>query len=111
MNDTEIKETKSYAATVFIAGDLHQAKGALRRFCMEGLCVTVTPTTFIFTGGAEEGVAVGLINYPRFPKSDEVIWETAIRLGMTLMDDLCQWSFSVVATDKTHWFSRRKPGE
>lgn len=101
-------EERTYTATVYIAGDLHQAKSALRRFVMEGLCVTVTPTTFIYTGGAEEGVAVGLINYPRFPKDDEVIWETAIRLGMALLDDLCQMSFSVVAPDKTHWFTRKE---
>lgn len=103
-----MNEVRTYTATIYIAGDLHDAKSCIRRFCMDGLCVTVTPTTFIYTAGAEEGVAVGLINYPRFPKSDEEIWETAISLGSVLMDALCQRSFSVVAPDNTHWFTREE---
>lgn len=103
-----IKEEKTFTATVFIGGDLQEAKTCIRRFCMEGLCVTVMPTTFIYTAGAEEGIAVGLINYPRFPKSSDEIWETAIRLGMVLMDALCQRSFSVVSSDKTHWFAKEE---
>lgn len=75
---------------------------------MKGLCVTVAPATFIYTGGAEEGVAVGLINYPRFPKSNDEVWEEAIGIGMALLDDLCQMSFTVVAPDKTHWFTRKE---
>lgn len=101
-----IVETATYTATVYIAGEMAQARQALRRLCMQGLCVTLTPTTFIYTAGAEEGVAVGLINYPRFPKSNEEIWELAISIGMNLMDELCQRSFSVVAPDKTHWFAK-----
>lgn len=105
---SEVKESPTYTATIYIAGELQQAKNCCRRFCMEGLCVTVTPTTFVYTGGAEDGVAVGLINYPRFPKTNEEIWEKAISLGMVLMDDLCQHSFTVVSPDKTHWFTRRE---
>lgn len=105
---TKIEEVKTYTATIYIAGDLHEAKTCIRRFCMSGLCVTVTPTTFVYTAGAEEGVAVGLINYPRFPKTNEEIWEKAISLGMNLMDTLCQRSFCVVTPDKTHWFSKEE---
>lgn len=73
----------------------------------EGLCVTVTPTTFVYTGGAEDGVAVGFVNHPRFPKSPEEIAARARVVALRLMDDLCQWSALVVAPDKTLWLTRR----
>jgi len=101
-----IREEKTFTATIYIAGDCHQAKMAARKYCMKGLCVTITPTTFVYTAGAEDGVAIGLINYPRFPKTNDEIWEEAVCLGMVMMDELCQRSFSVVSPEKTHWFTR-----
>jgi len=32
-----------------------------------GLCITISPTSFIYRGGREEGIIIGLINYLRFP--------------------------------------------
>jgi len=44
---------------IFIAGDIATAKQACRSFCFDlGLCVTVEPITYIYTGGEEEGVRV-----------------------------------------------------
>ncbi len=93
---------------VFVAGDHAVAKELCREFCMRGLCVTVEPTTYIYTGGEEAGVRVGLINYPRFPSAQRGdVFETAQELGETLMKGLHQMSYTVVADDETHWFSRR----
>lgn len=56
----------SCPVSIFIAGDFDEARDLCRAFCdEEGLCVTVTPTTYVYTGGEEDGVIVGLINYPR----------------------------------------------
>ncbi len=74
---------------------------------MEGLCVTVTPTTFVYTGGAEEGVEVGLVNYPRFPSTQGILDVKAQRLGKHLLERLCQHSFLVVSPDVTMWHSTR----
>ncbi len=93
---------------IFIAGDLDQAKQVCREFCFsEGLCVTVEPTTYIYTGGQEEGVRVGLINYPRFPSSKEELGTVARDLASDLMFQLHQHSYSIVGPDETEWFSRR----
>lgn len=97
----------TYRADIFIAGDRADAERICKAFCMEGLCVTVTPTEFIYTAGAEPGVRVGLINYPRFPAARSAIRETALRLTETLLDGLYQHSASVVADDETVWVTRR----
>jgi len=98
----------TYQATIFIAGDHAKALRACQSHCDEvGLCVTVEPTTYVYTGGAEVGVRVGLINYPRFPSTPREIFQRAKVLAMLLLDALDQQSVSIVATDGTTWFSRR----
>lgn len=93
---------------IFIAGDFAQAKQACREYCYAvGLCVTVEAVTYIYTGGEEEGVRVGLINYPRFPASRDEIRYKAKELAEKLLDRLCQHSYSLVGPDETEWFSRR----
>lgn len=93
---------------IFIAGDLDVAKQVCREHCLEvGLCVTVEPVAYIYTGGEEAGVRVGLINYPRFPATESEIAEKAQGLADRLMHRLCQLSYSIVTPTETTWFSRR----
>ena len=93
---------------IFIAGDIEQAKQVCREYCFDvGLCVTVEPTAYIYTGGEEAGVRIGLINYPRFPATLAEIREKANILADRLMHSLCQQSYSVVGPEETEWFSRR----
>ena len=93
---------------VFIAGDLDQAKQVCREFCFEkGLCVTVEPISYIYTGGEESGARVGIINYPRFPSDLEILRGQAHELATALLERLCQHSYSVVGPDKTEWLTRR----
>jgi hypothetical protein len=66
-----------------------------------GPCVTVGPTTYVYNGGAEAVVRVGLINYPRFPSTPRDIFKCAEMLAMILLDALGQESASIVATDGT----------
>jgi len=98
----------SHTLTIWIAGDLAMARQVCREFCMDvGLCVTVTPTIFIYTGGEESGAAVRLINYPRFPSSPAVLWNTAETLAALLRERLCQHSYSIEGPELTKWFSVR----
>jgi len=98
----------SYPVNIFIAGDYDEARDVCRAFCdEEGLCVTVTPTAYVYTGGEEAGIIVGLINYPRFPTEPADILTTAKLLALELMHKLEQESVSVQAPDETHWFSVR----
>lgn len=66
-----------------------------------GLCVTVTPTTFIYTNGHEPGISVGLINYPRFPSERIDIRDKALTLAKLLRETLSQFKVSVVFPDET----------
>lgn len=107
-----ISTTDSFASTIYIAGDYDQAREACRQFCLErGLCVTVTRTTYIYSGGEEAGVAVGLINYPRFPTERGDLANLARELGEFLMEWLHQMSFTVVGPDSNVWYSRREQEE
>lgn len=93
---------------IFMAGDLAQARQVCREYCFAvGLCVTVEPLAFIYTGGEEAGFRVGLINYPRFPATEELLRQRAVDLADRLMKQLCQHSYSIVGPRETEWFSRR----
>lgn len=73
-----------------------------------GLCVTVTPTTYAFTGGTCEGVIVGLINYGRFPTHNYMeIWEQAYSLAMFLKERLGQGSFTLQDNYRSYFYSTR----
>jgi len=98
----------TYTATIHMAGCLRTAMETCRRFCMEGLCVTVEVSTFVYTGGAEEGFRIGLLNYPRFPSEPEKILQTAYRLADRLRKDCCQHSWLIVTPDETIWNSTRE---
>lgn len=98
----------TYQATIFIAGDRDRAERICREYCDEvGLCVTIEPLVYVYTGGNEAGVRVGLINYPRFPSEPEAIFDHARTLANKLMLFLHQQSVSIVASDRTLWLSRR----
>lgn len=93
---------------IFMAGDLAQAKQVCREYCFAfGLCVTVEPVDFVYTGGEETGFRVGLINYPRFPTSLDALRDTTRALALMLMTRLCQHSYSIVGPAETEWHSRR----
>lgn len=101
-------EVPSYPVSIFIAGDDHYgAVTECLNYCEIGLCVTVTETRYVYTGDEEEGVIVGLINYPRFPKTPDEIWAHAEELAERLLLRLGQQSYTIQAPDKTVWFSHR----
>lgn len=94
---------------IWIAGDYARAVQACREFCMGmPLCVTVTPTDYVYVGGMESGVRVGLMNYPRFPESLPEISAKAEALAEFLRVALCQSSYSIEHPHETAWVSHRK---
>ena len=63
-----IKQAPSFPVTIYIAGRYPKAIKVVEKYCNEvGYCVTIKPTLYVYKGGEEHGVEVGLINYPRFP--------------------------------------------
>lgn len=96
----------TYTVNLCMAGPMFVAEQIIRRECfVEGLCVTLTPTKYIYTGGEEVGYIVGFINYPRFPKQPEEIYNRARDLLVTLIKETYQKSGTIVATDKTEFIS------
>lgn len=101
----------TYTISVYMAGDIEQAKQVLRGHCYRrGLCVTVTPTHFIYTGGEETGYIVGFVNYPRFPCAPADLWERAREIVHDLLVVGNQRSALFVAPDRTEWISENPPG-
>lgn len=104
-----MESVSSHFANIWLAGDYAIAKETCRRYCMRvGLCVTITPTEFIYTGGQEAGVVVGLRNYPRFPSEPDALLKAAEGLAESLRDAMCQWSYMIECGDKTYWHTTRQ---
>ena len=75
-----------------------------------GLCVTLTPTDFIYVNGSEPGLIVGLINYPRFPSTPSLIKQQALEIAEGLQTIFRQYKVSVVFPDETVMLSK-EPNE
>lgn len=104
----EVSITSTFWAKVFIAGPIEVAKQYLREECMsDGLCVTIEPTLYIYTGGEEAGYVVGLIQYPRFPTGESRIRQRAEKIGKELMVLTCQKSFTIMDSNVTTFYSRK----
>src|SRR5580693_5308976 len=102
------KTVATFDITIYIAGDADIARQVCREYCFAfGLCVTVESCWYVYTGGEELGVRIGLLNYPRFPTTLVELRETAVRLAENLRLRLCQHSYLVVCPEETVWVSYR----
>ncbi len=66
-----------------------------------GQCVTVTPTRYVYTNGAEDGAIIGFIHYPRFQSDRVKLKSQALELAHELMYGLDQCRVSVDFPDET----------
>lgn len=102
------KTSATYQIKIYLSGSIELIKNACREYCMIGLCVTVSPTLFIYTGGEEFGVEIGLLNYPRFPDTSESLLKKATELAVKCRDKAFQNSYLIVTPEETIWNSIRK---
>lgn len=104
------KSLNTWYAHIYLAGDIEIAKQVCREECMkEGLCITIEPCEYIYTGGQETGYKIGLINYPKYPNNEEYITERAKRIAINLIKRTCQLSALVVTpSDTMHITSKEK---
>jgi len=100
--------TGTYWARIYIAGPLNEIEQSCREFVLSGLCVTVTATNYIYTGGEESGAIIELINYPRFPSTEDEIYVKARDLAIKVMEDCHQVSFTLMTPTNTIYHSRRE---
>lgn len=101
------KSAPTITQRIWMAGNYANAEEICRQFCERGMCVSISPANYIYTGGEESGFVVTLINYARFPKSLLDLKDVAFELAMLLMEGLHQQSFSIEGPEKTLFFSIR----
>ena len=65
-------------------------------------CFTVTPTRFIYVDGWEDGVVIGLINYPRFPKDKQRLIYDSWEIADILKEHFKQIRVSITTPEKTY---------
>lgn len=98
----------THVIRLYLSGPIEAAKQAIRASCLRaGLCVTVEPTLFIYTGGEEAGFVVGLLNYPRFPTTPEALEGRARELMHELLDATHQHSALMVGPTQSEWITKR----
>jgi len=74
----------------------------LRNYCTEyKLGITITNTKFIYVNGYEDGLIIGLINYPRFPSNKSKIKKIALDLAELLMFKFKQYRISIIIGNET----------
>jgi len=105
----EPKTCPTHVIKIYIAGDRNLARQVLQEYVMRGACVSISEEEYIYTMGNETGIVVNLINYPRFPKTEEILLEQALELANELLVKLFQGSCTVVDYNGESFFiSRRK---
>lgn len=96
----------THTLRIFISGPISVIEQICRQACLQDpICVTVEPTKFIYTGGEEAGAVIGLLNYPRFPRSAEEINIRAKSLAIKLLEGTHQRNALIVTNEKTELIS------
>jgi hypothetical protein len=111
METTEMKSHIEITHTIrlYLSGPIEVAKQVIREHVLaHPQCVTIEPTTFIYTGGEEAGYVVGLLNYPRFPDTAENLDAYAQDLANLLLDRTFQHSVLIVTPTETTWITNRE---
>lgn len=100
------KTAQTYRVEICIAGEITRITEICRKYCFKThLCVTVTPSEFVYTAGQEAGALIRLINYPKYPRSKDKLWKMAVKLAKILWAETYQETILVLADDKTMWFA------
>ena len=101
---------KTHTATIYVACvDLLGVEEICLNYCTRhaqdefsgGLCVTVTPTKYVYLMGKTAGAAVGLINYPKYESNYATVRGHALALCERLITGLELPDASVVFPDET----------
>ena len=104
-----VKTAETYWVKIYMSGPIEIAKQVCRVSCLaKGLCITIEPTLFVYTGGEEAGFIIGLINYPRFPSNQSDIWGRARELADDLLEATSQFSTLLMDPEHTEWITLRE---
>lgn len=74
----------------------------LQEYCnINGFCFSFKHIDYIYKGGSEPGIEIGIINYPRFPAENFKLKAIALAVADTLRELLHQKRASVVMPNET----------
>lgn len=112
-DDIKLKKVRftcpTHVIKIYIAGDRSLARQVLQEYVTKGACVSISKEEYIYTLGKEDGIVVNLINYPRFPRTQDELLDEAIKLARHLIIKLYQGSCTIVDySGDSYFLSRRK---
>ena len=103
------KIVETYIVRIYISSCVEAVSQILSEYAFNnGACFTVEPTKFIYTGGQENGVVIGMVKYPKFEKSNTEIFNEAIKVAKIVLSKTFQRTCLVVASDETYWMEVMK---
>jgi len=104
------KECKTWTGNVYMAGDIAIAEQEIREIGYQrGLCLTIHPTKYIYSGGEETGFVIGQIQYPRFMADEKHLKSDLIKIAQQIAYKCCQKSFTIVMPKETLYFHSSQP--
>lgn len=99
----------THVISIYTSGPIEVIEQVCRKFVFDiGLCVTVNPIKFIYIGGEEFGVEIGLLNYPRFPTTAQNLFVLAKELSVAILKETFQRTALVVGETYTTWISYKE---
>lgn len=88
-NKITLVECPTWQTTIYIAGDYSLAKNELSRMATtRGMCASMWPCDYVYSGGLESGVAIRIINCPRFPANSWELRDLAEEIARELIVSL-----------------------
>lgn len=98
----------AFRIDIHVAGELSVIEQVCRRYCQQtGWGFAVQSQRFVYCGGQEDGARIGIVDYPRVPRSNEELWQKARDLARLLLVECCQHSVMIEGPDVTEWISIR----
>lgn len=100
-----VNTCKTFYANIHIAGDAKMAEMCAREYTFhKGWCVQIHDVKYVYTAGAEDGLLVRIIAYPRFPKSEVILMEEVQEFATVLANRLCQASYTIETPTNTMYY-------
>lgn len=98
--------TKTWYATLHMAGDINVAKAMIQKMILnEGACYQFAEVDYVYSGGCESGFTMRCIHYPRFPENTpEKMFNRIEKHSRLLAEELGQKSFTIETSENSFFY-------
>ena len=94
---------------------IHEIKLCQDAYCISAGCVRITETTYVYLNYEEDGFEISIMQYPRFPKTESMLWAFMHNLAEHLMVVFNQNRISVMDPEHVEMLevpnAQENPGE